>query len=404
MTIPGDVVVRLQPADATAPATARELSRDVARPVSAPAQNRGIHLVPFNEITLSTGRRDLVKGLIPRVGMTVVWGPPKCGKSFWAFDLMMHVALNWPYRGRRVHQGAVVYCAFEGQTGIEQRVAAFRQTHLGGEDTAVPFYLEPVTLDLVKDHAALIAVIRQTLGDVTPVAVTLDTLNRSLAGSESSDQDMSAYVRAADAIREAFQCAVVIVHHCGHGGDRPRGHSSLMGALDAQLAVKRDATNNILVEVELMKDGAQGDIIASRLEVVTVGADVDGDPITSCIVVELDAAAAQRASRSGQRGWPNGSLRFVRNAINAALIDHGISHTVRGDGPQVRAVPVSAARAEHKRAYVSNGDGDAAANERQAWRRNFPDARSRNLICAETTRTGQELVWLMTDDLPAGPV
>lgn len=368
-----------------------------------PARNRGIHLVPFAEITLGTARRDLVKGLIPRVGMTVVWGPPKCGKSFWAFDLMMHVALGWSYRGRRVNQGTVVYCAFEGQTGIEQRVEAFRLKYLDGHTAAVPFYLEPVTLDLVRDHGALITAIRQSLGDVMPVAVTLDTLNRSLAGSESSDQDMSAYVRAADAIREAFQCAVIIVHHCGHDGVRPRGHSSLAGALDAQLAVKRDGANNILVEVELMKDGAQGDIIASRLEVVTVGTDEDGEAITSCIVVELDEAAAQRASRPGQRGWPNGSLRFIRDAINAALINHAVSHTVRGDGPQVRAVPVSAARAEHQRAYVSHGEGDAAAAERQAWRRNFSDARSRNLISGETTRNGQELIWLITDDQPASP-
>jgi hypothetical protein len=34
---------------------------------------------------------------------------------------------------------------------------------------------------------------------------------------------------------------VVIVHHCGIEGTRPRGHSSLTGAADAQLAVKRDA-------------------------------------------------------------------------------------------------------------------------------------------------------------------
>jgi hypothetical protein len=367
-----------------------------------PARN-GIRLVPFEQIRLSTARRDLVKGLIPRVGMTVIWGPPKCGKSFWAFDLMMHVALDWRYRGRRVNQGAVVYCAFEGQTGIEQRVEAFRLKNLHGHDAAVPFYLEPVTLDLVRDHGALITAIRQSLGDVMPVAVTLDTLNRSLAGSESSDQDMSAYVRAADAIREAFQCAVIIVHHCGHDGVRPRGHSSLAGALDAQLAVKRDAANNIFVEVEQMKDGAQGDIIASRLEVVTVGTDEDGEAITSCIVVELDEAAAQRASRPAQRGWPNGSLKFVRDAINAALTDHAISHSVRGDGPRVRAVQVSFARDEHKRIYVSHGDGDADAAERQAWRRNFQDARSRNLISGETTRTGQKLIWLITDDQPASP-
>jgi len=103
-----------------------------------------IYLVPFQEIRLGTRRRDLVARLIPRVGLIIVWGPPKCGKSFWAFDLAMHVALGWEYRGRRVHQGPVVYCAFEGQTGIEARIEAFRQRYLAEESAEPPpFYLEP---------------------------------------------------------------------------------------------------------------------------------------------------------------------------------------------------------------------------------------------------------------------
>src|SRR5262249_16931751 len=95
----------------------------------------------------------------------------------------------------------------------------------------------------------------------------------------------------ADAIREAFNCAVIIVHHCGVEGTRPRGHSSLTGAADAQLKVERDPAGNIEVTVEYMKDGPDGDIIVSRLEQVTVGEDEDGDPITSCIVIPADAQA-----------------------------------------------------------------------------------------------------------------
>jgi hypothetical protein len=96
---------------------------------------------------------------------------------------------------------------------------------------------------------------------------------------------MSAYVRAADAIRAAFNCAVAIVHHCGVEGERPRGHTSLTGAVDAQLSVKRDSSETILVEVECAKDGPQGDIIASRLEKgIVVGIDSDGEEITSCVV------------------------------------------------------------------------------------------------------------------------
>ena len=69
---------------------------------------------------------------------------------------------------------------------------------------------------------------------------------------------MTAYVNAADAIRTAFDCAVIIVHHCGIDGTRPRGHTSLTGTCDAQLATKRDAANNIVVTVEWMKDGPEG--------------------------------------------------------------------------------------------------------------------------------------------------
>jgi hypothetical protein len=200
----------------------------------------------------------------------------------------MHIALGWPYRGRRVQAGAVVYGAFEGSHGFGARIEAFRQKFLAEASDPVPFFLEPLTINLVREHQALIAAIRENLGDVVPAAVVLDTLNRSLQGSESSDEDMTAYIRASDAIREAFKCAVIIVHHCGVDGTRPRGHTSLTGAVDAQLAVKRDLSGTIEVKVEWMKDGPEGDLIASRLETLDVGIDEDGEAIASCFITPTE--------------------------------------------------------------------------------------------------------------------
>jgi hypothetical protein len=253
-------------------------------------------LRPFHELTVGSERAYLVKGIIPRVGLAVVWGPPKCGKSFWAFDLAMHVALGREYRGRRVCAGPVVYCAFEGADGFKARAAAFRQHHLSEDHEPPDFYLIADRASLAADHTDMIRAIRAQLDGCKPVCVVLDTLNRSLAGSESDDKDMGAYIRAADAIRDAFGCIVVIVHHCGVEATRPRGHTSLTGAVDAQLAVKRDTAGNVLVTVEWMKDGPEGDIIASRLEPVEVGTDADGDAITSCVVVPADPAAIHSAS------------------------------------------------------------------------------------------------------------
>src|SRR3954447_22594606 len=65
-------------------------------------RERRFNPVRFKDIVLNTDPAYLVEDLIPREGLTVVWGPPKSGKSFWVYDLMMHVALGWEYRGRYV--------------------------------------------------------------------------------------------------------------------------------------------------------------------------------------------------------------------------------------------------------------------------------------------------------------
>src|SRR5688572_16794709 len=74
-------------------------------------RNPRFRLLPFDRLQMGDEPRYLIKRIFPRVGLTLIWGPPKCGKSFWTFEAMMHVALGWPYRGHRVTKGPVVYVA-----------------------------------------------------------------------------------------------------------------------------------------------------------------------------------------------------------------------------------------------------------------------------------------------------
>jgi len=179
-------------------------------------------LQSFETVRLQTERRNyLVKGLLANTGLAVIWGPPKCGKSFWAADLGMHIALGWDYRGHRVQQAPVVYVALEGRHGFPARVEAFRRHH--GVDSA-PFYLLTTSLDLVAKSSELIAAIKAQLGENLPGALFLDTLNRSLVGSESKDEDMARFLAAAERVAHELNCAVVIVDHCGIDASRPRGH------------------------------------------------------------------------------------------------------------------------------------------------------------------------------------
>jgi hypothetical protein len=252
-------------------------------------------LIPFAELRPGTRSSYLIEGVIPEAGLVAIYGSPKSGKSFWVFDLTMHIAQGLPYRGRRVMQGPVAYLAFEGAEGFKARAEAYRRRH--EVDDKVPFFLLPSNAKLVRDHKALIECIDGQI-DAPPVAVVLDTLNRSIDGSESKDVDMTAYISAAEVIVQEFWCAVLIVHHSGVDAKRPRGHTSLTGAVDCQIGVRRDAARNIIAEVEAAKDGPEGASFTSALEVVEVGTDDHGEPITSCVIVPAEGGTNQEQGQA----------------------------------------------------------------------------------------------------------
>jgi AAA domain len=330
------------------------------------AKKLKFNLIRFDQIKLDTASAYLVKGLIPRTGLTVIWGPPKCGKSFWAFDASMHIVLGWEYHGRRVKQGAVVYCALEGAEGFRARIEAFRQAKMAEDETEVSFYLIASPLSLVANCATLIADISATLGQTIPVAVVIDTLNRSIAGSESNDRDMAMYIQAADALRATFGCAVIIVHHCGIDATRPRGHTSLTGAADAQLAVKRDAADNIVVSVEYMKDGPASDEIICRLKAVEVGTDEDGDPITSCVVEPVEGATKTAKKKAAPK--LNKAAKIALRALHEAIDDCGTVPPASSRIPTgVKAATVEQWRAYAAKAGITQGEGNDAL--RKAFQR-----------------------------------
>jgi hypothetical protein len=254
-------------------------------------------LIAFDDMRPGTEPNYLVDELFPAAGLALVYGAPKSGKSFWVFDAVMHVALGWEYRDRAVQQGPVIYCAFEGAHGYRKRSEAFRRHHCL-TDERPPLFIVPGRADLIRDHASLIGDMQGQLRDIgvaqLPKAVVLDTLNKSLTGSESKDVDMANCIAAAEAIQKVFGCLVIIVHHHGIEESRPRGHTSLRGAVDAQIKITRDEQNNIIAEIEDMRDGPEGAQIASRLVVVEVGADLTGKHITSAAVEPVDAPLARQ--------------------------------------------------------------------------------------------------------------
>jgi hypothetical protein len=356
-----------------------------------PNGGAGYHfpLVRSKDIKLDTSPSYVIEGLIPKDGLVVIWGPPKCGKTFWTFDLMMHVALGWEYRGRLIEPGTVVYIACEGERGLAARNAAFRQDKISdaGDDDP-PFYLLTTRLDLPGEVNTLIFdIAAQIPPDEPRSCIVLDTLNRSIRGSESSDEDMSAYVAAADALRERFKCAVIIIHHCGTDGTRPRGHTSLTGACDAQLAVSRDAVDKVITTIEFMKDGAEGEPLASTLRIVEVGTDDNEKPITSLVIDPADPPQKQTVKKRIQLSdGAKIALKQLKNALAAPNISEPVpeSGSVKSG---TRGIKIDLWRKYCYQAGISEGEAESA--KRNAFNR----AREK-LLAEEIINGWGEWVWI----------
>jgi hypothetical protein len=352
-------------------------------------------LIRFADFTPLEGDDYCVKDLLPRNGLAVFWGKPKSGKSFFVFDLLMHVALGWDYRGHRVKQGPVIYVCLEGARAFRKRREAFRQAKLkNGEDPALYFIVNP--LSLAADRKILIEDIRRQLDPDTPAVVCIDTLNRSLEGSESSDKDMASYIKAADAIRDAFDCLVVIVHHCGYDGERPRGHSSLMGALDVQIAVSRDTEENVVAELELAKDGQIGLLLISRLEKFEIGRDGDGDAITSCVIREAEGAAP-KAAKKPAKGHRSDDVEKVKRAVIDAYerLAEGAEKRLGFDGKPVKKVKVDALRDEAKsRGFLETNETGAIT---AVARKHFHRAKT-DLIASNRYIEADGMFWKLASD------
>jgi hypothetical protein len=193
-------------------------------------------------------------------------------------------------------------------------------------------------------------------------------LNKSLVGSESKDVDMGAYIVAAEALRDAFDCVVVIIHHCGYDETHPRGHTSLTGAVDAEFEVVRE---NMLVTVKnvTMRDGPEGFEIRSLTEAVEVGEDVRGKVLTSLVITQTDAPAAVGKKRT--RGRPNVAAPILIDALRTALAERGSPFRPPGGKATEHVVSEREVRSRFDTGYpAGEADAEKAADATsEAYRR-----------------------------------
>jgi hypothetical protein len=282
-------------------------------------------LLWFNEIKPVVNANDFVQGLLTNGGAAVVYGESNSGKTFWATDLALHVAAGLEWHGKRVKQGAVIYCVLEGGFGFKNRVSAWKMDRGMDEEDNLPFAAIPCGLNLLDpevDTPRLIETIKAAAQQVGMQVglVVIDTLSRAMAGgNENAPDDMGALVRNMDAIRAATGACVLFVHHSGKDQARgARGHSLLRAAIDTEIeVVADDATGARTARVVKQRDLQKGAVHGFTLRVIDLGKNEYGEMVTSCLV---DGSAAV-----GVKKLPGGHAKRAYEVLVEALAAEGVS-------------------------------------------------------------------------------
>lgn len=275
---------------------------EIPRPKS---DRPGFRLRHISELKLKP-TQWLVRDLLERDTLAMIFGDPKSGKSFIAVDIACCIASGLDFHGRRVRMpGHVVYLAGEGQAGLTKRLHAWCDWRkVNPADIPINVSDGPASIldpDALQD--VIHAVDHAAKEDGPPSLVVVDTLARNFGpGDESSNRDMNQFIQGLDRIRTEYNCGLLVIHHPGHGNkDRARGAMALPGALDALYRVDKDALGTVRFEPQFMKDAAPPEPLAFTLRVVDLPiADDEGRAETTCVLEATNYAPKVTADREGK--------------------------------------------------------------------------------------------------------
>ena len=274
----------------------------------------------------------IIKGMLPKAALGVVYGASGSGKSFAVLDMGMAIARGTPWRGRKVRQGRVAYIAAEGADGFRKRIAAYAQ-HTGVDLTGVPMTVLNAAPNLLEKQDA-VDIARGVKASGGADLIVVDTFAQTTPGAnENAGEDVGKALGYCKRIHEATGAMVLLIHHSGKDATKgARGWSGLRAAADAEIEVVREGDARAL-RLTKSKDGEDGLVWGFALEVVQIGVDEDIEPITSCVVVDAPAPAVG--------GVSSRKLGSVETIVNAVIQEFALAQT---EGIEVTPVVLEAVK------------------------------------------------------------
>ena len=271
-------------------------------------------------------------------------------------DMSLHVATAQPqWQGHKTRAGAVFYVAGEGQIGLTARCKAWSLHHNISLDNALFYCTDSAVKPQNADESArLISEITEWIKStkVKPALIVFDTLARCFVGEENSSVDSSHYIDSIDALKKAFKCCVVSVHHTGKDTTRGgRGSSVFKGAWDYEheLSLNKDNSDIKVLKTTKAKDSKPALDKCFALESVNTGwFDDDDIQVTSAVMISTTAVVHTVKATLSKR--TSDVLDCLKDALDSdsIAVNDSIKAAFDSDAPP-RFVHIDAWR---KRAFV----------------------------------------------------
>ncbi|RYF70594.1 MAG: hypothetical protein EOO29_31535, partial [Comamonadaceae bacterium] len=248
----------------------------------------------------------LIRGVLPRTGIAMVYGDSGSGKSFFMLDVAAAIARGLDWRGHKVQNPhPVVYVCAEGEADFRDRVQAYC-TYNDLQDFPIGVVPDAPNL-LIKDDVRDLVSAVKAFGPTSMIVV--DTLAQAVPGAnENSGEDMGRALAHCKALGRVTGALVLLVHHSGKDSAKgARGWSGLRAAVDAELEVARfgagDFSDPRMARVSKLKGGRDGAEFGFRLNLVEIGQYEDGETISSCVILadEVKTLVERKVPPKGER-------------------------------------------------------------------------------------------------------
>jgi hypothetical protein len=333
------------------------------------ATERRFQVVAASDFASGPPLEWLVRSVLPRAEVAVIFGESGSGKSFLTLDLCCAISRGIAWRERRVARGGVVYVVAEGARGFKKRLRAYAHEHKVEQSELPAIIADAPDLRDPKEAAQLIAsILAWSKAHGAIDVVIIDTLSATLpGGNENSGEDMGLVLSHCKFLHKQTGALVVLIHHSGKDATRgARGWSGLRAAADAEIEILRNGDYRT-ANVTKMKDGSDGETFAFKLKVIPLGEDADGEEESSCVIEHVEAPPEARGSTkqkpSGARQSqmfevlrtmaPNGTVNYED------LVNGYVAKMPKGDGKDNRKRDAKAALQDligKKLAYMHGED------------------------------------------------